>query len=330
MEEGNCSTPIILRGLKICTESETISLRGDKLARSREFLANPCFDPGATRIELKVLQELRGKAEHWGLRNITLAPEMHAIDRLLCSYRGLSRPHGKEDELKQVYFDFLDHMGIFRINMSDPEWWCSAYRSSFSGVLSRPDRPPFNPKRDRSIWIGPDATLDNGSAVDHANGMFTVFEASIYTDFLSEITGLPRGDYELIAITEFLILIAFLIERAPGMSGCVVCYVGDNQNVATWAKWRIPGNRVPKYFARILNRLEHESNFTAIPVYISTLTNKLQGGLSLLAHKEAIKIGQDRGLKYVDVGQKAKSYFGSRVMGVSLIPPLAIQSACTP
>ena len=214
--------------------------------------------------------------------------------------------------------------------MSDPEWWGSAHRPSFNGVISLSERLPFNPERGRANCIGSDATLDNCSAVGRANGMFTVFEASAYTDFLSDFTGIHRGDYELIAITEFLSLIACLMERAPDISGCVVCYVGDNQNVATWAKGGMPGHRVAKCLLIILNRLGNENNFTVIPTYISTMNNKLQDELPRPKHKEAVKFGQDRGLKYVDVGRTAKSYFGRRLGEFPRIPHRAISIVYAP
>ena len=92
--EGACATKITLWGLTMCNETETVSLPMDKLEKAQEFLANPQFDPGVTRIELGLLQELRGKSEHWSLCNSSLSPELHVIDRLLCSYQGRSRPKG--------------------------------------------------------------------------------------------------------------------------------------------------------------------------------------------------------------------------------------------
>ena len=176
--EGDCSTSMVLWGLNLCTVSETISLPEEKLAKSQEFLAQPCFGPWVPRIDLKALQELRGKAEHWSLCNTSLAPEMHVVGRLLCSYRGMSRPHGHEKGLKQVYFDFWGSLEVLRINMPNPEWRGSAYRSSVNGVLTLPGRLSFNPERDRAVWTGSDATLNNCSAVYHTNRIFTVFETA--------------------------------------------------------------------------------------------------------------------------------------------------------
>ena len=246
---------------------------------------------------------------------------MHTVDRLLCSYRGLPRPHGDENDLKQTYFEFWDSIEVIRINMFNPEWWSSAYRSSLNGVLTLPERLPFNHERGKSVWIGSDATLSNCAAVDRTHRIFTVFETAPYIEFLSELTDLPRGDCELIAITEFLILIAFLIVRAVSLVNCVVCYVGDSQNVATWMRHRKPGNRATKYFARILNRLENEYNFTATPAYISTLRNKLQDHLSRLDNIDAISYGIELGMSYVDVGPTVRAYLCNRMGEFSSIPP---------
>ena len=285
----------------MCTETEVISLPEEKLRRAQEFLAHPCFDPGVTRMDLKVLQELRRKAEHWSLCNSSLSPELHVIDKLLCSNRGISRPHGTDGLMKQCYFEFWDTMEVFRINMSDPEWWYASYRSPFCSVLTLPERMSFNIERDKAVWVGSDATLHTCATVDHTHKVFTVFDMYTYVDYLSELTGLPRGDYELIAIAEFFSLIAFLIVRAPTLRSCIVCYVGDSQNVVTWVRERRPGNRVAKYFIRIRNRLESENEFLVSPMYISTLRSKFPDDLSRLEMAEAMTLGTSRGMTFVDV-----------------------------
>ena len=196
-----------------------------------------------------------------------------------------------------------------------------SYSSSFNGAISLPVRLSFNTERNRAIWLGPDATLGNCDAVDHTHRMFTVFEVAGYVDFLSELTGLPREDYELISIAESLSVIAFLILRSHNLDACVICYVGDNQNVATWIRDRRPGNRVAKYFVRILNRLENERNFTAAPMYVSTLRNKLQDELSRLDKDKAIAHGVAPGLVYVDVGPTVREYIQKRMREFALVSP---------
>ena len=203
---------------------------------------------------------------------------MHVIGELLSSYQGLSRPRGGEPTLKQVYFDFWEPMQIFRINMSgpnSPNWRSTKYRTSFNSVLTLSERLSFNEQRERSVWIGSDATWTNCAALEHTNGTFTVLGTMPFIDYLTELTGLPRGDYELIAITEFLSLICFIIARVDSLLHCLVCYVGDNQNVVNWIKFRRPGNRVAKYFARVPNRLKNENRFAIDPMYISTYNDRL-------------------------------------------------------
>ena len=111
-----------------------------KLQRAQGCLSNTFFGPAVNRIEIHLLQELRGKAERWSLRNTALAPELHVIGKLLRSYRGYPRPRGTESDLKQIYFDFLDTVGILRINLSGPPCRRSTYRATFGGVLSLPGR----------------------------------------------------------------------------------------------------------------------------------------------------------------------------------------------
>ena len=319
--EGTCATRVNLWGLLLCTESETLSLPEPKLTNAREFLAQSYFDPGVTRIPLGVIQELRGKAEHWCLCNESLGPELHVIDKLLCSYRGLSQPKGDEATVKQIYFDFWDTMETIRVNMSDPRWWSTTYTTSFQNILTLQERLSFQSTRSSMMWVGSDATLHNCAAVNHTLKTFTVFRASEFIDFLSDLTGLPRGDYELIAITEYMSLICFLTAQEPVLKGRFICYVGDNQNVITWIKHKRPGNRVAKYFTRILSRMENEWGFVLAPMYISSSNNVLQDELSRLDSREAILHGEGKGFEYVDVSRVTHHYFVRRLSEFSIILP---------
>lgn len=211
-------------------------------------------------------------------------------------------------------------MGIFRINMSDPTWRSSACRSSFDGVLTLPERLSFHGERVRSVWIGYDATLINCAAVDHTNQVLNGFQVSEYSDYFPDLAGLIRADYELVAISEFLSLMRFLVVREPDLHAIIVGYVGDSQNVATWAKCSRPGNGVAHHFARILSRLENAHGFTLLPMYISSSNNKLHGESPRLINPDAIIYGDERGIPYIDVGHIAKSYFDCRFV----IPPLGI------
>ena len=319
--EGTCATRLTLWGLVVCTESETLSLPEPKLRTAQEFLSQSYFDPGVTRIPLGTIQELRGKAEHWSLCNASLGPELHVIDRLLCSYRGLSQPRGDEPKLKQLYYDFWDTMETIRVNMSDSRWWSTTYTTSFHNILSLQERLSFQPTRSAMMWLGSDATLQGCAAVNHTLKTFTVFRSTDYIDFLSDLTGLPRGDYELIAITEYLSFICFVVAQAPVLKGFFVRYVGGNQNVANWIKYKRPGNRVAKYFTRILSRLESEWGFAISPMYISPANNVLQDELSRLDTTEAIAHGQDLGFDYVNVSGATQHYFRQRLAEFAIILP---------
>lgn len=116
-------------------------------------------------------------------------------------------------------------------------------------------------------------------------------------------------------------LLCFPIARAHKLDAIIVCYVGYNQNVVTWSRRGRPGNRVAKYFARILNGLGNEYGFTLAPMYISPLNNKLQDELPRLNHREAAAHGIASGLQYVDVAEIAKAYFERRLHDFSVILP---------
>ena len=65
--EGDAATKLPLWGIVVCAESETFSMPSDKVGRAREFLATANYDPCVTRLDLRSLQELRGKLEQWSV-----------------------------------------------------------------------------------------------------------------------------------------------------------------------------------------------------------------------------------------------------------------------
>ena len=80
VDGGGCATSITLWGPDICDESGNIPLPMYKPDRA-QYLLRSC----GARIEFHVLHVLCGRAERWGLRNTSLAPELHVVDRLLRS-----------------------------------------------------------------------------------------------------------------------------------------------------------------------------------------------------------------------------------------------------
>ena len=93
--EGKCNRRIILWGIEVGTRSGTFSLPSSNVERAREFLASPEFGPGHTRVQLKRLQELRGKMEHWAPRNSPIRHEMDGVGRLLAHYGQEAFPPGE-------------------------------------------------------------------------------------------------------------------------------------------------------------------------------------------------------------------------------------------
>ena len=319
--EGACAASLILWGLQLCTEADTISLPADKLLRAQEFLTDKHFGPGVTRIPLGLIQVLRGAAEHWSQRNTSLGPELHVIDKMLRSHCGLSKPRWELTKLKQVYFDFWGTMEIFRVNMSNPKWRSTAYSSSFASVLTLSERLSFTEIRNRAIWTGTDETPERRAAANRTNKSSTVFDADKYYDFLADLTGLPRGDYVLIAIAEFMSLVCLLIASAKAVQNANVCYAGGQKNVITWIRRKRPGNRVAKFPARILSRIENEYGFDVSPMYISTSNNRMQDELSRLGLGGSIELGVTRGYTFVDVSYVAHRYFHNRMAEFALVLP---------
>ena len=151
------------------------------------------------------------------------------------------------------------------------------------------------------MWIGSGATLAACSAINHTLKTFPVLSGATYVAFLTELTGLIRGNYELISISEFLRLVCFLIGTSSGLKDKLFFYLVDNMNVATWLKWRRPGPGWRNIPPRFLNRLECEYNSQIAPVYISTRNNQLRDEFPILSAPEAVALGISKGYTSADV-----------------------------
>ena len=92
-------------------------------------------------------------------------------------YRVLPKPRGGAAEIKHVYSDFWDILGIFRVNMSDADRRIVTYQHSFASVLTLPERLSFREVGRLNVWICLDATLARCDAVNHDRETFTVCDA---------------------------------------------------------------------------------------------------------------------------------------------------------
>ena len=298
---GCAVTRSVLWGVEVCTASESFTLPPAKALRAQEFIAATDFDPAMTRIPLRRIQELRGKLGHWPACNRALSTELRHVDRLLVVREGLISPKGSLRELKQAYVDFWDSDETIRAHLLTGDSLSQAYTSAYSNVLSLEELLSFHESHDRLVWLGSDATPTQCSAVDYTHRVFNVFSYSFCLEYISKITGLPPGDFMLIALAEFTTILRLIIARAAPYKGEILPYAGDKQNVVGWTKYRRPKNRVAQYFARILNRIEAENNCIISPCYISTGNNTLCDELSRLTPGLSRVHGCDAGVAYVDV-----------------------------
>ena len=319
--EGACATRITLWGIDVDTKTGTFTLPECKVERAREFLASPTFDPGNTRIELKRLQELRGKLEHWALCNTAVRPEMAVVDRLLAKYENVACPKGEPREMKQAYLEFWESIECLRINLSTPEVPGVAYTAPFHSVLALDELLSFDSVLSSVVWLGSDATPTTCASVDHTHMTYTVFRYEVCVDYLESITGLERSHFILIALAEYMSVICFLLVMGPRYRGRQVIHVGDNQNVRTWITNRAPKNRIARYLTRLLNRMESEYGFAVNPVFVSSLNNTVCDDLSRLQEGEAHAYARKLGLTYVDTVSTLRWYLDERMRSLSLVLP---------
>ena len=104
--------------------------------------------------------------------------------------------------------------------------------------------------------MGPGATLTQCAAVDSSGNVACVFSYFFALWYLIFLAGLPQGDFFLIAHSEFLGPLCFLIARAEMYRNRLMAYAGDNQNVTQRVKFRRTENRIAQYFCRVANRVD--------------------------------------------------------------------------
>ena len=138
---------------------------------------------------------------------------------------------------------------------------------------------------------------------------------------MANSTGTPQDDFILIALAEYLIILFFLLVRSSHYARKDLSYAGDNQNVAAWAKYRKPKNRIAQYFTRISNRFGTENDCTFFPRYISSGDNKFCAALSRLSGELGCKHGRDSGYQFAGVVTAPKWFLTDRLHTKSLGPP---------
>ena len=272
--EGNASTRLALWGVTICTRSETFSPPEEKIDRAREFLATIDYDHGVARIELKRLQELRVELEHWSVCDASVAFGDPHVGRLLRFKGVFPAPQGSLRQIKQAYLDFWDSLEYIRAQMSTGSYNAQSHTGSSHRVLSLDELLSLPQSQDKLVWLGSGATLTQCSAIDHNDNISCIFTYYFSLQYMSQLTGLPDTDFALIALSEFLWFLCFLIVHSGGYRGKLIAYAGDNQNVAKWIKHRRPKKPYFPVFCRILNRLEVDFQFTVFPCYVNSPTQR--------------------------------------------------------
>ena len=171
------------------------------------------------------------------------------------------------------------------------------------------------------MWLGSDATLTQCAAIDHNENVACVFPYSYAMSYLSHLTGLPDDDFFLIALSDFIGFLGFLIVRSDRYRRKIIAYAGDNQNVAQRIKHRRPKNRISQYLRLILNRFEVEHDFTVLPCYTNSPHNEMFDQLSRPGASEAVEHATASGLELIGVVAASQWFLAERLRLRSQILP---------
>lgn len=173
--EGGADTCIQVWGIGVCTVRETFTLHSAETLRAQERLASADFDPPMTRIPLKRAQELRGKLEHWSVRNIALATVTKYVGKLLVASAGVISPRGSLSELKKPIIDYWGSLETIRIHLLTGSSIRQSYSSSYPLVLALGELLSFPEVQTSLVWLGSDETPAQCDDVDFADTVFARF-----------------------------------------------------------------------------------------------------------------------------------------------------------
>ena len=157
--------------------------------------------------------------EQWALCNTAIRPELAAVDRLLAKYGHAACPRGGPRDMKHSHMEFRETSESPLATLLTPIKWSTSYSPTFLSVMSLEERLSFADFRANVIWVGSDATPTTCAAVDHYRRLYTIFDYQKCIGYLTNLTGIPPGDFQLIALAEYMSLICFLIKVADRYMG---------------------------------------------------------------------------------------------------------------
>jgi len=291
--EGEFVPEQLVWGLYMHFGKKTTRLPEQKCIKAQYLLALPELAHGCRRVPVKLVQELRGTAQHWSSAQPAIRPELPVLDKLLGSVSegsAWAEPKGDQDAKDAAWEEWDRTLELFRVMFDAPEAWSTTFQAGFSQALTPRELMALPGVACRTRWTGGDATLGAIGAVDwgRAEGdsaahmpTYMATEAKPLLEQLSDAIVGPstEGDW-IISVVELLALVALAAGRGHLWAGELVFYVTDNANVKSWLTKRRPKNALARHLLRVIERLEAEHGFMITSFYVRTYHNEVADWLT--------------------------------------------------
>ena len=201
----------IIWGLCYNTEKESVTMPGPKVEKASHLLTESCLDHGATHIEYKFVEQLRGNQQYWTMVMPAMRCLLGATDALMRGgpVRGLVRPIGEDRRRALVFQDFWHATEVARILIADEARWESQFTGSLAGTLSTREKMALPGSRLKVVWATGDATLERIATVDWTHRRAAMGSVNDFLDPVRALLGELEGEAGIIAIAELLNLVTF-------------------------------------------------------------------------------------------------------------------------
>ena len=223
-EEGGLTSSKLIWGLLYDTEQGTRTLPPVKLEKASHLLRLTEFDPGNTKVPLRLLQELRGNQQFWSAAMPVLAPLLSATNALLgpADSDGYARPKGSPAVQARAWQRFWEAVEVQKLLVEMKSEWTTVFTHPLVEALSLQEVLALPGQAKQAIWASGDATLETIGAVDWTNrsafslkiaeleGPLRTFVGTSKEEDPQEAEGEggPEEETLIVAVTELLALVA--------------------------------------------------------------------------------------------------------------------------
>eukprot|EP00971_Amphidinium_carterae_P184310 3659119-Amphidinium_carterae.1 len=201
-----------------------------RLERRTQQMWLQCVKIVCVRLAMRTQQE-----SLWCVRLVSAQLEL-SVQRERCN------PVGDADEQERVWAEFWDSIELIRVLTSRPETWAVAFTNGLKQLLDPHERMEIPGEDQNIVWLGGDATLTRGAAIDWTNEIYVHYPVQEALAYLAEAAG-EETEEAMIALAELQVVVCLVALQSSAWAGKLVLNVTDNMNVKNWVNHRRARNR---------------------------------------------------------------------------------------